>query len=149
MLSYKSTYKSILVPGDSLLLVGVGVGVALNGTGLATEKTVKVWTDLVTLTLLEGVALSTSGLEEVGTLLSVSYMFELASCTKDSKIESSGFELKGVAVKLAKSQTRHCTLANRLEMKPKAMAINAMIDNGCQLLLLSERHKAQRSWGRW
>ena len=94
MLSCELTYESVLVPGDSLLLVGVGVGVTLNGTGLTTEKTVKVWTDLVTLTLLESVALSTSGLEEVGTLLSVSYTFELASCAKDSRTENSGFELE-------------------------------------------------------
>ena len=67
------TYKSIVVPGDSLLLVGIGVGVTLNGTGLATEKTVQVWADLVSLTLLQGVALSASGLEEVGTLLDITY----------------------------------------------------------------------------
>lgn len=64
-------YKSIVVPGDSLLLVGIGVRVTLNGSGLATEKTVQVWADLVSLSLLKGVALSASGLEEVGTLLDI------------------------------------------------------------------------------
>lgn len=68
-----STYKSIVVPLDSLLLVGIGVCVTLNGTGLATEKTVQVWADLVSLTLLQGVALSASGLEEVGTLLDITW----------------------------------------------------------------------------
>lgn len=67
-----ATYKCVLIPGDSLLLVGIGVWVALNGTSLTSEKTVEVRTDLVSLTLTESVALSTSGLEEVGTLLCVS-----------------------------------------------------------------------------
>ena len=66
-------YKSVVVPGDSLLLVGIGVRVTLNGSGLATEKTVQVWADLVSLTLLKGVALSASGLEEVGTLLDITW----------------------------------------------------------------------------
>lgn len=67
----RNTYESIVVPGDSLLLVGIGVRVTLNGSGLATEKTVQVWADLVSLSLLKGVALSASGLEEVGTLLDI------------------------------------------------------------------------------
>ena len=35
-----STYQSLLVPRDTLLLVGVGVGETLNLTGLAAEETV-------------------------------------------------------------------------------------------------------------
>jgi len=65
------TYEGVLVPLDALLLVGVRVGEAVDGTGVATEKTVKVGSDLVALTLLQVVALLASGLEEVGTLLGV------------------------------------------------------------------------------
>lgn len=68
----ESTYQGVVVPGDGLLLVGIGVCVTLNGAGLAAEETVEVWADLVALTLTESVALSASGLEEVGTLLCVS-----------------------------------------------------------------------------
>jgi hypothetical protein len=64
-------YQSVLAPGNGLLLVGIGVLEAGDGTSLAAEQTVKVGTDLVAFTLLEGVALSASGLEEVGTLLGV------------------------------------------------------------------------------
>ena len=63
--------EGVLVPGDALLLVGVGVGVALDLTGLATEKAVEHGADLVALALLQGVALRAAGLEEVGTLLSI------------------------------------------------------------------------------
>ena len=63
--------EGVLVPGDALLLVGVGVGVALDLASLAAEKTVKHGADLVALTLLQGVALSAAGLEEVGTLLGI------------------------------------------------------------------------------
>jgi hypothetical protein len=55
------------------LLVGIGVLEASDGTSLAPEQTVEVRADLVSLALLEGVALGASGLEEVGTLLSVTY----------------------------------------------------------------------------
>lgn len=41
------TYESVVVPGDALLLVGIGVGEALDLTSLATEKTVKVGTNLL------------------------------------------------------------------------------------------------------
>lgn len=64
-------YQSALVPLDALLLVGIGVGETVNSTGLASEETVKVGTDLVALTLLQVVALSAAGLEKVGTLLAV------------------------------------------------------------------------------
>lgn len=64
-------YESLVVPLDALLLVGVGVGVALDGTGLAAPKAVQSRADLVAAVGLDGVALSATGLEEVGTLLSV------------------------------------------------------------------------------
>jgi len=41
------TYESVVVPGDALLLVGIGVGEALDLTSLATKKTVKVGTNLL------------------------------------------------------------------------------------------------------
>lgn len=63
--------EGVLVPSDALLLVGVGVGVALDLTSLAAEETVEHRADLVALALLQGVALSAAGLEEVGTLLSI------------------------------------------------------------------------------
>lgn len=72
--------EGVLVPGDALLLVGVGVGVALDLTGLTAEETVKHGTDLVALALLQGVALRAAGLEEVGTLLSIACDDLLASC---------------------------------------------------------------------
>ena len=56
------SYKSVLVPLDTLLLVGVGVCVAIDSTGVAAEKTVKVGADLVALTLLQVVALCAAGL---------------------------------------------------------------------------------------
>lgn len=66
-----SSYQSVVVPGDALLLVGVGVGVAVDGAGLAAEQAVQGRTDLVAAASLNGVALRTAGLEEVGTLLGV------------------------------------------------------------------------------
>lgn len=71
MVELQGAYESGVVPGDSLLLVGIGVCVALNGTGLAAEETEQVWADLVALSVTEGVALGASGLEEVGTLLGI------------------------------------------------------------------------------
>jgi hypothetical protein len=71
------TYKSILLPYNVLSLVSIGVREALNGSGVTTEEAVEVRTDLVALTLTKSVALSASGLEEVGTLLCVT-CFELA-----------------------------------------------------------------------
>jgi hypothetical protein len=63
--------QRLLVPGDALLLVGISVGKALNLTTLAAKETVQLRADLVALTLLQGVALSTSCLEKVGTLLGI------------------------------------------------------------------------------
>jgi hypothetical protein len=55
----------------SALLVGVGVGEALNLTRLAAEDTVELRADLVALAGLQSVALSAAGLEKVGALLVV------------------------------------------------------------------------------
>ena len=45
------------------MLVGIGVGVALGGTGLTAKETVQVGADLVSTTRFDGVALSATGLE--------------------------------------------------------------------------------------
>lgn len=63
--------QGLVIPGDALVLVGVGEAVAGGGARLAAEEAVQVGADLVATVLLDGVALSTTGLEEVGTLLSV------------------------------------------------------------------------------
>lgn len=63
--------EGLLVPLDALLLVGVGVSVAINGTGLAAEETVESGADLVAAVLFDGVALGATRLEEVGTLLEI------------------------------------------------------------------------------
>ena len=77
-----ASYQSVLVPGDALLLVGVGVGVALNGARLAAEQAVERRADFVAAALLEGVALRAARLEEVGTLLGVTCAaVALASCS--------------------------------------------------------------------
>lgn len=65
--------ESVVVPLNALLLVGIGVGVALDGTSLAAPEAVQGRADLVAAVLLNGVALSTSGLEEVGTLLDIAW----------------------------------------------------------------------------
>ena len=65
--------ERVLVPGDALLLVGVGVRVTGDLAGLAAEETVELGADLVALALLQGVALSAAGLEEVGALLGVTF----------------------------------------------------------------------------
>ena len=59
------TYQSVVVPLNTGLLVGVGVGVALGGTGLTAEKTVQVGADLVGTASLDGVALSATGLNKI------------------------------------------------------------------------------------
>jgi hypothetical protein len=56
---------------DGALLVGVGVGEALDLTRLAAEDTVELRADLVALAGLQSVALSAAGLEKVGALLVV------------------------------------------------------------------------------
>ena len=71
------TYESILLPCNALLLVGVCVGEALDGAGLAAEEAVERGADLVAAVFLEGVALGAPGLEEVGTLLGVTWKRDL------------------------------------------------------------------------
>jgi hypothetical protein len=63
--------QGVLLPGDALGLVGVGVLVALDGAGLAAEEAVEGGADLVAAAGLDGVALRAARLEEVGTLLYV------------------------------------------------------------------------------
>jgi len=72
------THEGVLVPLNALLLIGVRVGEALDLTSVAAEKTVKVGADLVALALLQVVALCAAGLEEVGTLLLVTFDDPLA-----------------------------------------------------------------------
>lgn len=69
----RSTYQSVVVPLNTLLLVGIGVGVAVDGTSLAAEEAVQRRTDLVAAASLDGVALSATGLEEGSTLLGVTW----------------------------------------------------------------------------
>ena len=57
-------YQRALVPGDTGLLVGVGVGVALGLASLTAEETVQVGADLVGTASLGGVALSATGLKK-------------------------------------------------------------------------------------
>lgn len=66
-----STYQSVLLPLDALLLVGICVGVTLDGAGVTAEQTVQSGSDLVAAASLDGVALGTTGLEQTSTLLSV------------------------------------------------------------------------------
>jgi hypothetical protein len=68
------TYESILVPLNTGLLVGVGVGVTLGGTGLTAEETVQVGADLVGTASLDSVALSATGLEMKLSVLSGAYV---------------------------------------------------------------------------
>ena len=60
----KMPYQAVLIPGHISSLVGVGVGVALGGTGLTAKETVQVGADLVSTTSFDGVALSATGLEK-------------------------------------------------------------------------------------
>lgn len=72
------TYQSVLLPLNTLLLVGIGVRVALDGASVTTEQAVQSRANLVTATGLDSVALSAPGLEEVGTLLRVTWRLPLA-----------------------------------------------------------------------
>lgn len=65
--------QGILVPGDTLADVGSRVREARSLTSLAAEQTVEVRTLLVSSTSLDGVALSTLGLEDLSTLSDVSH----------------------------------------------------------------------------
>ncbi len=63
--------QRLLLPGDALALVGVGVGVAADGARLAAEQAVQRRADLVAAVLLDGVALRAAGLEQTGAFLCV------------------------------------------------------------------------------
>jgi hypothetical protein len=76
----RETYESLLVPLNTLLLVGVGVGVALDLAGLASEQTVKSGTGLGGSAGLDGVALLATSLEELGALRGVTCGGLLAGC---------------------------------------------------------------------
>ena len=95
---YIGTYQSVLVPGHTGLLVGIGVGVALDLTSLTAEEAVEVGADFVGTTILDSVALLAAGLflvsfvvfmmrrvgkgtdlEELGTLLRVTWRKQLIS----------------------------------------------------------------------
>lgn len=65
--------QSLVFPSNTLLLVSIGVGVAIYGASLAAEKTVKGGADFAALPSFKSMALSATSLEEVGTLLSVTY----------------------------------------------------------------------------
>ena len=63
--------QGLISPGDTLVNVGSGVRVSVCLTGLTAKDTEQVGTNFVWSTTLEGVALSTTGLEETGSLLNV------------------------------------------------------------------------------
>lgn len=65
--------EGLLSPGDALVLVGLSVRETSSLTRLASEDTVQVRTDLVGTASLGGVALSATGLEELGSSSGVSF----------------------------------------------------------------------------
>jgi len=73
------TYESLLIPGDALALVGVGIGVTVDGTSLASEETVQGRADLVAATALDSVALGAPRLEQVRALLDIACIFDMVS----------------------------------------------------------------------
>jgi hypothetical protein len=56
------TYESGLVPVYGTRLVGIGIGEAFHLPGLTAKESVKFWTDFVSFTFSEGVALCAAGL---------------------------------------------------------------------------------------
>lgn len=67
------TNQGVLVPFNTLLLVGIGISETLNLARLAAEETEQRGTDLVGTTLLDGVTLLTASLEELGAFCGVTY----------------------------------------------------------------------------
>ena len=63
--------EGVLLPLNTLVLVGVGVRETGDLARLAAEETVELRANLVALAGLQGVALCATSLEEVGTLLGV------------------------------------------------------------------------------
>lgn len=71
----KQTYESILVPYNSLVLIGIRVGEPLHLTALAAKETMEGWSDLVAFVGSEGVTLCTASLGYV----SVSYLVDTST----------------------------------------------------------------------
>merc|ERR1719284_1703091 len=72
LLWVQEIFKEVLVrPDDAGVLVGLRVSKAVIGAGLAATEAPERWSLLGVATLLDGVALSALGLEELGTLLGV------------------------------------------------------------------------------
>lgn len=96
--------QRLLLPGDALALVGVGVGVAVDGARLAAEQPVQRGADLVAAAGLDRVALRAARLEEVGTLLGVTLRQGLACAVRggaeawDGGDGSAGVEESGLPV---------------------------------------------------
>lgn len=87
----KESYKSVLFPDNGLVLVGIGVGEALDLTRLAAEETVQIGSDLVTLSLLEVMALCATGLQKCYYLLpnNLTPQFETSEAQRESVWEES------------------------------------------------------------
>ena len=81
--------KGVLLPLDTLVLVGVGVRETGDLARLAAEETVELRADLVALAGLQGVALCAAGLEEVGALLHVTWR-ELSVVFRDDCASRAG-----------------------------------------------------------
>lgn len=64
----ETTHQRLLIPDNALLLVGIRVLEALDQARLASEQAVEVRANLVGATCLEGVALGTTGFEQIRTL---------------------------------------------------------------------------------
>jgi len=72
--------QGVVIPLNTLRLVGICVGEALDLTSVTAEQPVQVGTDLVSLALAQGVTLCAAGFEKVGTLLCV-------SCSRDMSVK--------------------------------------------------------------
>lgn len=75
----EKTNQSLLLPGDALFLVGIGVREARDGARLAAEETVERGPDLVSLAIADSVALGAPSLEQVGSLLDVALVMPRVS----------------------------------------------------------------------
>jgi hypothetical protein len=75
-------------PNDTRVLVGSGVRVAFSGTGLAVDAAPEVGTNTVSTALVGGVALSSTSLEDLFTLLDVTgHFFVLFVVIKKKKLK--------------------------------------------------------------
>ena len=81
--------KGVLLPLNTLVLVGVGVRETGDLARLAAEETVELRANLVALAGLQGVALCAAGLEEVGALLHVTWR-ELSVVFRDDCASRAG-----------------------------------------------------------